>query len=119
MTRATSAVARKKRKKRLFKQAKGFFGDRKNHVRLTKDAVMKAMAFNYHHRKLKKRDFRRLWIIRLSAAAKINGLSYSRLMDGLKKANCLINRKVLAELAMNEPEAFASLASAAKTALAS
>lgn len=119
MTRVTSAVARKKRKKRLFKQAKGFYGDRKNHARLTKDAVMKAMAFNYHHRKIKKRDFRKLWIVRISAAAKINGMSYSRLMDGLKKANCLINRKVLAQLAMDEPSAFTSFVEKAKTALAS
>ena len=74
MTRSTNAVASRKRRKRLLKQAKGFWGDRKNHIRLTKGAVMKAMAYNYEHRKQKKRTMRKLWIVRLDAAAKINGL---------------------------------------------
>src|SRR3972149_11279725 len=100
MSRVTCAVSSRKRRKRILKRAKGFWGDRKNHVRLTKDAVMKAMAFNYIHRKDKKSDFRSLWTIRINVAAKINGISYSKLINGLKKANCLINRKMLADLAI-------------------
>ncbi|MCI5052920.1 MAG: 50S ribosomal protein L20 [Simkaniaceae bacterium] len=118
MVRATCAVARKKRKKRLFKRAKGFWGDRKNHIRLTLDAVMKAMAFATEHRKKKKSDFRQLWIQRIGVAAKMNGLSYSRLIDGLTKAGCKIDRKMLSELAVNDPKAFAAVAQTAKSALA-
>jgi len=118
MARVTNAVATKRRKKRLLKRAKGFIGDRKNHLRLTKDAVMKAMAFNYRDRKAKKRDFRRLWNIRIGIASKINGLSYSRLIDGLNKSQCELNRKMLADLAMNDPEGFAQVATHAKEALA-
>ena len=117
MVRVTNSVASHKRKKRLFKKAKGFFGDRKNHVRLTKDAVMKSMSYNYQHRKQAKRNFRSLWIIRLNAAAKINGLSYSKLINGLKKAGCLLNRKMLSDLAIRDPQAFSSLAETAKKAL--
>ncbi|KKL24267.1 hypothetical protein LCGC14_2417050, partial [marine sediment metagenome] len=106
------------RRKRVLKLAKGFYGDRKNHIRLTKDAVMKALAYNYIHRKKKKSDFRRLWIIRINIAAKINGISYSKLMNGLKKAQCLVNRKVLANLALNDPKAFSEIALKAKKALA-
>ncbi len=118
MTRTTSAVATRRRKKRLFKMAKGFIGDRKNHVRLTKGAVLRAIAFSYTHRKHKKRDFRRLWITRINAAAKMNGISYSKLMFGLKKANCELDRKILADLAFNDPSYFASVANFAKEALA-
>ncbi|SCA63437.1 50S ribosomal protein L20 [Chlamydiales bacterium SCGC AG-110-M15] len=118
MTRATNAPARRRRRKRLFKQAKGFFGDRKNHVRQTKSAVMRAMAFNYRHRKHNKRNFRRLWIIRIGVGAKINGLSYSRMMHGLKKAGCDLNRKVLSDLIVNDPQGFAAVADMAKKALA-
>ncbi len=117
MARVTNAVATHKRKKRLLKLAKGFVGDRKNHKRLTADAVMSAMAFNYKHRKLKKRDFRSLWTTRISAAAKINGVSYSKLIFGLKKAECLLNRKMLADMAIRDPEGFATVAGAAKQAL--
>ena len=88
------------------KQAKGFWGDRKNHLRLSSDAVMRAMAYSYRHRKERKRDFRSLWIARLSVAAKINGLSYSALIDGLKKFGSVLNRKVLSELAIRDPKAF-------------
>jgi large subunit ribosomal protein L20 len=118
MTRATSAVARLRKKKRLFKQAKGFVGDRKNHIRLTKDAVMQALAFNYEHRKDRKNFMRSIWILRLNAAAKANGISYSRLMNGLKKAGCLLNRKLLSELGIHDPKAFTEVASTAKKALA-
>ena len=118
MTRVTNAPARRKRRKRLFKQAKGFFGDRKNHVRQTKSAVMRAMAFNYRHRKHNKRNFRRLWIIRIGIGAKINGLSYSKMMFGLKEAGSDLNRKVLADLVIRDPEGFAAVATMAKEALA-
>ena len=118
MVRVTNAVAANRWKKRLHKQAKGFVGDRKNHLRLTSDAVMSSMAFNYKHRKLRKRDFRRLWIVRLSVAAKLNGISYSRLIDGLSKAGCVINRKMLSEMAIRDPNSFASVAGVAKGSLA-
>lgn len=118
MVRVTNAVAVNRSRKRLFKRAKGFVGDRKNHLRLTKDAVMSALAFNYRHRKQKKRDFRRLWIIRIGVAAKINGLSYSKLIDGLSKAGCLLNRKMLSDMAIRDPGSFATVAGTAKQALA-
>ena len=117
MTRATNAVASRKRKKRLFKRAKGFYGDRKNHLRQTTSAVMRAMAFNYIHRKHNKRNFRRLWITRIGIGAKINGISYSKFIDGLTKAGCTINRKMLADMAIRDPEGFAAIATLAKGAL--
>ena len=83
MVRVTNAVASRRRKKRIRNRAKGFWGDRKNHLRITSDAVVRAMANNYRHRKMKKGDFRSLWIQRISAAAKINGISYSKLINGL------------------------------------
>lgn len=118
MVRVTNAVASHRRKKRMFKLAKGFVGDRKNHLRLTSGAVMRAMAYNYAHRKKKKRDFRSLWIMRLNAAARINGMSYSKLIFGLKKARCELDRKVLAEMAIHDPSGFAAVVGCAKQALA-
>lgn len=118
MVRVTNAVASHRRKKRLFKLAKGFWGDRKNHLRLTSDAVLRALAYNYKHRKLKKREFKSLWIVRISAAAKIHGMSYSKLIHGLIKAGCELNRKMLAEMAIHDPEGFKSVVSTAKQALA-
>ena len=118
MVRVTDAVASRRRRKRIFKKAKGFVGDRKNHLRLTKDAVMSAMAFNYRHRKQKKRDFRRLWIVRLAVGAKMHGISYSKLIHGLQKMGCSLNRKMLSEMAIRDPSSFAQLAGAAKKALA-
>lgn len=117
MVRATNSVAAHRRKKRLTKQAKGFVGDRRNHLRLTSDAVLRAMAYNYRHRKERKREFRSLWIVRISAAAKINGLSYSRLVNGLKLAKCELDRKMLAEIAVHDPATFATIADQAKHAL--
>lgn len=119
MVRVTNAVASRKRKKRIFKKAKGFIGDRKNHLRLTSDAVMRAMAFNFRHRKQNKRNFRSLWIVRIAVASKMNGLSYSKMIDGLKKAGCEINRKMLADLAVHDPACFSEVAQTAKMALAS
>lgn len=117
MVRVTNAVASHRRKKRLFKLAKGFVGDRKNHLRLTSDAVLRALAYNYRHRKLKKREFKSLWIVRISAAAKIHGLSYSKLIHGLMKAKCELNRKMLADLAVTDPNAFGLIVQKAKAAL--
>jgi large subunit ribosomal protein L20 len=118
MVRVTNAAASRRRKKRIFKQAKGFIGDRKNHLRLTSDAVMRAMAFNYRHRKHNKRNFRSLWITRIGIAAKMNGISYSKLIDGLKKAGSDLDRKMLAELAFSDLAGFSQVANLAKEALA-
>ena len=118
MVRATNAVATHRRKKRLLKRAKGFWGDRKNHLKMTKDAVMRALAFNYIHRKQKKRDFRRLWITRIGAAAKINGISYSKFIQGLKNARCELDRKMLADMAVRDPQSFEAVVNRAKQALA-
>ncbi len=116
--RVTNSVAARKRTKKLLKRCKGFYGDRKNHLKLSKDALMSALAFNYKHRKLRKRDFKSLWIMRIGVGAKINGLSYSRLINGLKKIGCELNRKVLAELAIRDPGAFSMLAGTARQGLA-
>lgn len=118
MVRVTNAVASRRSRKRLFKQAKGFVGDRKNHLRLTKDAVMSALSFNYCHRKQKKRDFRRLWITRIGVGAKIHGMSYSKFISGLKKAGCGLDRKVLSDMAIRDPDSFAAVAGIARQALA-
>ena len=118
MVRATNAPAHHRKRKRLLKKAKGFVGDRKNHIRLSKDAVIQAMAFSTRHRKEKKRDFRKLWIMRIGVGAKINGISYSKLIDGLKKVGCGLNRKVLSEMAIRDPNGFAAVAGKAKQALA-
>lgn len=117
MVRATNAVASHRRKKRLHKLAKGFVGDRKNHLRLTSEAVMRAMAYNYRHRKEKKRNFRSLWIMRIGAAAKIHGISYSKFIYGLKNARCEIDRKMLADMAIRDPNGFAAVVGRAKEAL--
>jgi large subunit ribosomal protein L20 len=118
MVRITNSVAARRRTKKLLKRCKGFYGDRKNHLKLSKDALLSALAFNYKHRKLRKRDFRSLWITRIGVAAKINGLSYSKLIDGLKRVGCALNRKVLADLAIRDPGAFSALAGSAKQGLA-
>jgi large subunit ribosomal protein L20 len=117
MVRVTNALSAHRRRKRLFKLAKGFWGDRKNHLRLTGDVVMKALSYNYIHRKKKKSEFRQLWITRIGVASKINGISYSKFMNGLKKAGCLLNRKVLADMAIRDPEAFREMVVCAKAAL--
>lgn len=118
MVRVTCAVSSRRRRKKLLKKASGFFGDRKNHIRQAKNAIMSAMAFHYKHRKQRKAEFRQLWIMRIGVAAKINGISYSKLIDGLHKAGCLINRKMLADLAIQDPSSFSALANTAKNALA-
>lgn len=118
MVRATNSPASRRRRKRILKRAKGFWGDRKNHIRQSSNAVMSAMAFSYRHRKLKKREFHRLWITRIGIGAKINGLSYSKMMNGLKKAGCDLNRKMLSEMAIHDPNSFKAVAEMAKNALA-
>ena len=117
MVRATNAVASHKRKKRIMKRAKGFWGDRKNHLRLTQGALMKAEAYSFIHRKQKKRNMRRMWITRLSAATKINGISYSKFICGLQKADCELDRKMLSEMAINDPVAFEQVVGEAVKAL--
>ena len=114
MPRTTSAPARNKRKKKIFKEAKGYFGGRKNLFRTAKDAVEKGWEHAYRDRKNKKRTFRRLWITRINAAARQNELSYSHFMIGLNKSGVELNRKALADLAVRNPEAFSALADRAR-----
>ena len=117
MPRATSAVARNKRKKKVFKAAKGYFGGRRKLHTVAKHAVEKGMQYAYRDRRNRKREFRRLWIMRINAAAREHGLSYSRFMNGLKLAEIDLDRTVLAELAVHEPAAFADLVALAKEQL--
>ena len=109
MPRATNSVATKARKKRVLKQAKGFFGRRKNVWTVAKNAVEKAMGYAYRDRKQNKRNFRALWITRINAGARLHGMSYSQFMGKVKANNIELNRKVLADLAMNHPEAFTAV----------
>ena len=118
MTRVTCAVASRRRRKRILKLAKGFVGDRKNHIKQAKNAVMRAMAFNYRHRKHNKRNFRRLWITRIGIAAKINGMSYSKFIHGLKQAGVEIDRKMLSDMAIRDPQGFTAVVDVAKGSLA-
>lgn len=106
MPRSVNHVASRARRKRVLELAKGFFGRKKNVWTVAKNAVEKGLVYAYRDRKAKKRDFRALWIQRINAGARLHGLSYSELMGKLKKANVDLNRKVLADLAMNHPEAF-------------
>lgn len=115
MTRVKRGVMVKKRHKRLLKQTKGFWGQRKNVFRRAKETLLRAMAYAFKGRKLRKRDMRSLFISRISAAAKQRGLSYNVLIHGLKKANVDLNRKMLSQLAIYEPEAFSQIAKMAKS----
>ncbi|MEE0840964.1 MAG: 50S ribosomal protein L20 [Acutalibacteraceae bacterium] len=118
MARVKGALATRKRRKKILKLSKGYFGAKSKLFKTAKEAVMKSGNYAYVGRRLKKRDFRRLWITRISAAAKINGMNYSTLMNGLKIAGVQINRKMLADVAVNDPEGFAAIAEQAKKALA-
>ena len=111
-------VVRHRRHKRLLKQARGFYSGRRKHFRKAKEQLERSLVYAYRDRRQKKRDFRRLWIIRINAAARLNDLNYSRFMHGLKLANIELDRKILADMAMNAPEAFTKLATASKAALA-
>ncbi len=106
MPRSVNAVASRARRKKILKQAKGYFGARSNVYTVAKNAVDKAMQYAYRDRRNKKRAFRRLWIARINAGARMHGISYSRFMHLLKEAGINLNRKVLADLAMNHPDAF-------------
>ncbi|WP_031428341.1 50S ribosomal protein L20 [Flavimarina sp. Hel_I_48] len=109
MPRSVNAVASRARRKKIIKQAKGYFGRRKNVYTVAKNAVEKAMLYAYRDRRQKKRNFRSLWIARINAGARIHGMSYSKFMGAVKKADISLNRKVLADLAMNHPEAFEAI----------
>ena len=109
MPRSRNVVASKARKKKIFKLAKGFFGRRKNVWTVAKNAVEKALQYSYIHRKTKKREIRSLWIQRINAAVRDGGLSYSEFMGKIKKNNILLNRKVLADIALHHPETFKSI----------
>ena len=117
MARVKGAVATRKRRKRVLKRAKGYRGAKSKLFRTAKQAVMKSLVYAYIGRKQKKRDFRRMWIARISAAAKLNGINYSQFMNGLKKANIDMNRKMLSEIAIADPAAFTALVEKAKAAL--
>lgn len=117
MPRAKSSVPKRKRHHKVMKAAKGYWGRRSRWYRKAHESVMRAMRFSYIDRRKRKRDFRRLWIIRINAAARENGLSYSELIAGLKKAEIEMDRKVLAELAVQDPAGFAEIARKAQAAL--
>ena len=116
MPRAKRGFKARQRRNKVFKRAKGFRGGRSKLFRSAQEAVDRALQYAYAHRRLKKRDFRAVWIQRINAAARVLGMSYSRLMDSLKKANIALDRKVLAEMAANDPEGFARVVEAAKQA---
>ena len=115
MARVKGAMMTRKRRNKVLKLAKGYWGSRSKHFRVANEAVMKALTQAYIGRRLKKRDFRSLWITRISAACKMNGMNYSTFMHGLKLANVEINRKMLAELAVNDKAAFTQLTELAKS----
>jgi len=117
MARIKRAVNAVKKRRKIFKLAKGYYGAKSKQYRAANQAVMKSLSYAYVGRKLKKRDFRKLWIIRINAAARLDGLSYSRFMDGLKKSGVNINRKILADLAVNDPQSFTELVNVAKKGL--
>ena len=118
MPRVKRGVIARARHKKVLKAAKGYRGRRKNVYRVAKQAVMKAGQYAYRDRRQKKRQFRALWIARINAGARLNGLSYSRMINGLKKAQIIIDRRVLADIAMHDAVAFAAIAQKAKDALA-
>ena len=117
MERVKGALSTRKRRKKILKAAKGYWGAKSKHFKMAKQAVLKSGNYAYIGRKQKKRDFRSLWITRISAACKMNGINYSRFMYGLKKSGIELNRKMLSELAISDPNAFSSLVETAKSAL--
>ena len=117
MARVTGGMTTRKRHKKILKLAKGYRGGKSKLFRVANEAVMKSLVYAYNGRRLKKRDFRRLWITRISAAAKLNGMNYSQFMNGLKKAEIDINRKMLSEIAIHDAAAFTMLVEQAKAAL--
>ncbi len=117
MARVKGAMMTRKRRNKVLKAAKGYWGSKSKHFKMAKQAVMKSGNYAYIGRKLKKRDFRSLWITRISAEAQVNGINYSKFMCGLKKAGINLNRKMLSEIAVYDKEAFAALVEKAKSAL--
>lgn len=117
MARVKGAMMSRKRRKKILRLAKGYWGAKSKHFKIANQAVMKSLTYAYVGRRLKKRDFRRLWITRISAAAKQNGMNYSTFMHGLKLADIQLNRKVLAEMAVNNKDAFTALTEVAKAKL--
>ncbi|NOZ08143.1 MAG: 50S ribosomal protein L20 [FCB group bacterium] len=113
MPRANSSVPRHRRHRKLIKQAKGYFGTRKSNYRTAKDAVQKALLYAYRDRRNKKRSFRRLWITRINAGARLNGTTYSKLIAGLKNNDMALNRKTLAYLAVHHPDSFTEIVNSA------
>ena len=117
MARIKGAMMTRKRRNKTLKLAKGYWGSKSKHFKMAKQAVMKSGNYAYIGRKQKKRQFRQLWITRISAAAKLNGMNYSTFMNGLKKADITLNRKMLSEIAINDPDGFTAIAEKAKAAL--
>ena len=117
MARIKGAVTTRRRRKKILKLAKGYWGTKSKNFRTANEAVMKSLKYAYISRRLKKRDFRRLWITRISAGAKANGLNYSRFMYGLKKLGVNLNRKMLSEMAIHDKQAFSTIAEKVKAAL--
>lgn len=118
MSRATNAPASRRRRKRRLELAKGFYGGRSRLFRTATESVDRAMKMSYEHRKLKKRDYRGLWIQRLGAACRLNNITYSRFMEGVIKAGITLNRKMLSEIAIHDPEGFAKIVGQARKQLA-
>ena len=117
MSRVKRGIRTRARHRKVLKQAKGYFGHKSKLFKVANQQVMKSGAYAYRDRKAKKRDFRKLWIQRINAACRMNGLSYSRFMNGLKKANIALDRKVLSDIAITDPNGFAALCEQAKNAL--
>lgn len=117
MARVKTGVVRRRRHKKVLKLARGFYSGRRKHFRKAKEQLERSLVYAYRDRRRKKRDFRRLWIVRINAACRLNDLSYSRFINGLKKAGIELDRKILADLAMNDSAAFAKIAEAAKKVL--
>ena len=117
MARVKTGVVRRRRHKKVLKLARGFYSGRRKHFRKAKEQLERSLGYAYRDRRRKKRDFRRLWIVRINAACRLNDLSYSKFINGLKKAGIELDRKILADLAMNDAAAFAKIAEAAKKAL--
>lgn len=117
MPRVKTGVVRRRRHKKVLKLARGFYSGRRKHFRKAKEQLERSLVYAYRDRKQKKRDFRRLWIVRINAACRLNDMNYSTFMNGLKKAGIELDRKILADMAMNDPEAFSAVVAHSKAAL--
>ena len=115
--RVKTGIVRRRRHKKILKMAKGFYSGRRKHFRKAKEQIERSLVYAFRDRRQKKRDFRRLFIIRINAGCRLNGINYSKFINGLKKANIALDRKILADLAMNNPETFTKIVDSAKAAL--